>query len=135
MVAGEDQMTPLYVYFLQEKSSHTEGDMDITSMRYGFLSSTYWLSFRADGRYNVWSTPRVRTLYANWNRTQSPVSAGYLIENAIQPGYKFTVDADRKTVKVKAQYVKFRQSPTDTSVTLDFKTFEWPEIEVDCSSP
>lgn len=127
---GEDKMTPLYCYFLQENSSRSEGDLDISSLRYGFLSSTYWLSFRADERYNVWATPRVRTLYANYNRTQSPLSAGYLVEDAIQPGYKFTVDPERGKLNVIAQGVKFRQHPSDVNLTLSFNSFRWNEIDI-----
>ncbi len=130
----EDKYTPLYYLFRQEAFTRTAGDMDVTDMRYGYLSGTYWLSFGSDGRYNVWATPRARTLYANYNLTQSPVAAGFCVEDALHPGYKFTVDPERRTITVKGNGVKLRQDETDPSKTLEFRTFEWVDIPVDFSS-
>lgn len=129
----EEKLIPLYYFFRQESSTRTEGDMDVTSLRYGYLTNTYWLSFTADSRYQVWATPRVRDLYAVKNTIKSHLSAGTQNESAIQPSYRFTVDVNNKTVNVKATAVKFPQDNKDVSQTLSFSSMEWRDIPIEFS--
>lgn len=129
----EEKEIPIYFFFRQEPSSRLTGDLETSSMKFAYLTNTYWLSFSTQQRYNVWATPRVRSLYAVDNRILSPVSAGYQNESAIQPEYKFTVDVHNKTITVKATGVKFPQDKSDVSQTLSFSTMEWRDIPVDFS--
>lgn len=129
----EDKYLPLYFYFKQNGSTYTKGDLDVTSMEYRYLTGTYWLSFISDTYYSVWSTPRVRTLYALTTSVVSPLSAGIRTESALEPGYKFTVDIDNKTVSVKAQGVVFPQSEKDVQLSLRFQSMEWKNIPIEFS--
>lgn len=129
----EDKQIALYFFFRQENFTRTDGTLDVTNMRYCYLTGTYWLSFISDGRYNVWSTPRVRNLYATSTRTQSPVSAGFHVEDALKPAYKFTVDVEKSTVTVKATGVKLKQDD-NAEHTIEFLTMEWRDIPVAFSS-
>lgn len=129
----EDKLIPLYFFFPQSSSTRTSGDLDVTNMRYCYLSKNFWLSFKSDNRYEVWATPRVRNLYANYNRTQSPISAGYIVENALCPVYKFTLDVEKRTVTVVGQGVRLRQDASDASKSLAFRTLELRDIPVEFS--
>ncbi|MDE6534469.1 MAG: hypothetical protein K2K82_00495 [Muribaculaceae bacterium] len=129
----EEKEIPIYFFFRQEPSSRLTGDLETTSMKFAYLTNTYWLSFSTQERYNVWATPRVRPLYAVENTILSPVSAGYQNESAIQPEYKFTVDVHNKTVDIKATGVKLPQDKADVTQTLSFATMEWRDIPIDFS--
>lgn len=129
----EEKEIPLYFFFRQEPNSRLSGDMEVASMKFAYLTNTFWLSFSADQRYNVWATPRVRALYAVENTILSPVSAGFRQENSIQPEYKFTVDVENKLVSIKATGVKYPQDPSDVNQTLTFASMEWRDIPVDFS--
>lgn len=131
----EDKYLPLYMYFKQESSSYTSGDLDVNSMMYCYLTGTYWLSFNSETYYSVWSTPRVRTLYALKNVINSPISTtGILTEDYLEPGYKFTVNLEKSTVSIKAQGVKFPQDGHDVKYTLNFQSFELKDIPIEFSS-
>ncbi|MBD5239372.1 MAG: hypothetical protein HDS64_06335 [Bacteroidales bacterium] len=130
----EEKEIPIYFFFRQEPTSRLSGDLETSSMKFAYLTSTYWLSFTSDSRYNVWATPRVRPLYAVENSILSPVAAGTQTENAIQPEYKFTVDVQSQTISVKATGVKFPQDKADVTQTLSFNTMEWRDIPVAFSS-
>lgn len=130
----EDKYLPLYFYFKQE-NAFTKGDLDVTSMEYCYLTGTYWLSFISEGYNSVWSTPRVRTLFALKTTVNSPLSTtGILTENYLEPGYKFTVDVEKRNVSIKAQGVKFPQDGHDVSHTLNFQSMEWKNIPIEFSS-
>ncbi len=129
----EEKEIPIYFFFRQEPTSRLSGDLQTTSMKFAYLTNTFWLSFATEGRYNVWSTPRVRSLYAVENTILSNVSAGYNQETAIQPEYKFTVDVHNQTITVKATGVKFPQDKSDVSQTLSFASMEWRDIPIDFS--
>lgn len=131
----EDKYLPLYFYFKQEvSSSYTNGDLDVTSMNYCYLTGNFWLSFVSDSYYNVWATPQVRTLYAINNQITSPISTtGILTEKAIQPGYKFSVDVDNRTVTIEAKGVKYPQDGHDVKYTLNFASMKWENIPIEFS--
>ncbi len=129
----EDKYLPLYFYFKQE-NAYTSGDLDVTGMKYCYLTGTYWLSFTS-GDYSVWSTPRVRTLYALRTQVVSPLSTtGIMVEDYLEPGYKFSVDIDKRTVSIKAQGVKFPQDGHEVKYTLNFQSMEWKDIPIEFSS-
>lgn len=131
----EEKYLPLYFYFKQDTYSKTGGDLDIASMKYGYLTGTYWLSFFANNNYSVWSTPRVRTLYALKNIINTPMyPSGPLTENTLEPSYKFTIDMTNRTVSIKAQGVKFPQDIHDIKQTLSFQSFELTDIPIDFSA-
>ena len=133
--SDEDKYLPLYMYFKQENSANSSGDLNVSSMMYCYLTGTYWLSFNSDGYYSVWSTPRVRTLYALKTTVNSPISTtGILTEDYLEPGYKFTIDMDKRTVSIKAQGVKFPQDGHDVKQTLNFQSMEFENIPIDFSS-
>ena len=132
---GDDKYLPLYMYFKQEGSSYTKGDLDVNSMMYCYLTGTYWLSFTSETYYSVWSTPRERTLYALKTTVNSPLSTtGILTEDYIEPGYKFTIDVDKRTVSIKAQGVKFPQDGHDVNQTLNFQSMGFENIPIEFSS-
>lgn len=131
----EEKQTALYYFFKQEGQTRTSGDLDVTGLRYGFLTGTYWLSFGSEERYKIWSIPRVRSLYANRNTILSPLSSlGACSENAIHPAYRFTLNPTAKTVTVKGQNVKFPQNMENTNQTLTFASMEWKDIPVEFTS-
>lgn len=130
----EDKLIPLYFYFPQSSTTRTSGDLDVSNMRYCYITNSFWISFASDSRYDIWGTPRVRSLYANYNRTQSPVSAGYIVENSLCPSYKFTLNVEQKTVTIVGNGVKLRQDAQDPSKSLDFKTMELRDIPIEFSS-
>lgn len=124
-----DDDTPLYYFFRQEGSTRSGGDIEVSGMRYGFLSNTYWMSFNAqEERYRVWSMPRVRTIYASRNT----INCGgiRLEENAIQPAWRFKLDPAAGTVTIDAKDVHLRQDENDPNKTLVLRELLLPAIPV-----
>lgn len=126
---------PLYTYFQYNEQTVNVGTLDLTSLKFGWLTTTYWFNFTAaDGldTYAGWGMPRSRTLYAVENFVTSPF--GTFKEEAIHPGYKFTVNTDKKTIDVKAYGVKYPQKADGEDAqdyTLSFLFMEWKDIPVE----
>lgn len=125
----------LYTFFRQEQQTANAGTLDLTSMRFGWLTTTYWMNFTANNgadTYTGWAMPKARTLYAVENYITTS-SFGTVTESAILPGYKFILNVPDKTVTVKAFGVKYPQKADGEDAqdyTLTFANMEWRNIPV-----
>lgn len=118
-----------YIFFKQQPDSRQSGTLDISDMYFGWLSTTYWLNFDADGgRYKVWSIPARIPVYANANTVNGPY--GKNEENAISPRYDMSIDPARSTVAFKATGVKFPIDKTDPNKSWEFRQMNWSDIPV-----
>lgn len=115
-----------YTLFKQEPSATQSGDMVISDMYMGWLSTTYWLNFTADERYKVWSLPARVPLYANKNEVKSQYGNNY--ENAISPRYDMSINVADKSVTFKATGVKYPVDNFDTHKTWSLRSMNWENL-------
>lgn len=115
-----------YTLFKQEPSMVQSGDMELSEMYMGWLSTCYWLNFTANERYKVWSLPSRVPLYANKNEVKSQYGSNY--ENAISPRYDMTISAADRTVTLKATGVKYPVDNQDTHKTWSFRSLNWENL-------
>lgn len=115
----------LYTFFRKEGDAFADGNMTISDLRFGWLSTVYWASFYSDNRrIRVWSLPREVEMYANRN------SVGDLTENAIHPRYDMEFDVTNSTVTFRATAVKY-PSNAQKPESFDFPNLTWEALPVE----
>jgi len=123
------QTEVLYTFFRKEGDAYADGDMTVADMRFGWLSTVYWASFKSDnGRIGVWSLPREVEMYANRNTIVDARGDSHY-ENAIHPRYDMEFDVNNSTVTFRAAAVKYPMS-SHTTTTFDFSSLTWEALPV-----
>lgn len=116
-----------YTLFRQETSTRQSGDLELSGMRLGWLSTQAWLTAKAaNGKYTLWSVPRQVRMYANSNAVAGP--NGTNTENAISPRYDMEINASAATASVRAVGVKYPVDVTDPSKTISISQLSWNDL-------
>lgn len=129
-VEGSDDTTTVrYTFFTKRPSTAQRGNLDLTDIRFSWLSSQAWVTATAvDGRYSLWSTPRSVRMYANQNDFAGPY--GETSENSIAPRYDMTINTSASTVTVRATGVKYPVDVTDPNKTISISSLTWRDLPV-----
>lgn len=118
----------LYTFFNKEGNTYCEGDMPVSDLRFGWLSTVYWCSFTSD-RTKVWSLPREVQTYAN--KTVVLTILGDTVATKPTPArFDVEINASAKTASFRGSAVVYPAQSDGQEKVFSFRSLAWNNLPI-----
>lgn len=119
-----------YACFNKEGDTFADGDMTVSDLRFGWLTTIFWASFKSEnGNVRVWSLPRVVEMYGNRNLITN-ANNEELIENSLSPRYDMEFNVHNSTVTFRTSGVTYPVDAGDYRQSFRMREMVWDALPV-----